>query len=1113
LYYVSVDGAAFVAKTVFPYDITGLTDGLHTVRLVASDLLGTCKDTATASFTVTLTPCIAVAGINTTPATTQTLATNKFDFFNTTVVNGFGWISANSWDFGDGTTSTNTHIYGKTYAAAGTYTVTLVATMSPGGCTSIATQVVTVTAATAANFTVTPNTCGSKVVGFTSTSTGATTYSWNFGDGSPAVTTANPNHTYASDGSYTVTLTINGSVVSTPQTVHVVSNPVVGPIVNAGPSACGNTYTFSNVSTGVNLSYAWTFGGAASTGSTSTTASANRSYSVAGAATVDLVVSADGRCPVSATQISFTSVVGGGSPVAGVTIAAASVPAATSKSVNNTSTNATLYAVSIDGGAFTAQTVFPYDITGLSNGAHTVRLVAAAAGWTCKDTATASFTVTTTTCVAVAGFNVSPSSSQPLGTNKFDFFNTTQHNGFGWITDYDWDFGDGTQDLTNTFVYGKTYASVGTYTVTLTAVSSTGCTSTYSSTVTVTPSASASFTYTPNTCGSLAIAFNSSGSVSASSYLWNFGDGNTSTSANPTHTYAAAGSYTVTLTINGTTTSAPQTVVVAATPTAATITPTVSSCGNVYTYTGSATGSGITYTWAFSNLTGTGATTGAAVTRTYSAAGTDNVTLTATSGACSATATLSGHAVLQVGAIIDANLSITAANGCNGTRTVNHTSTGATSYEVSVDGGAYVVNTVFPYDITGLAAGAHTVALKAINGLCSDIETVSFNVGSVTAAFTATPGSCNSTVAFTNTTTTTFGTPTYAWTFPTGTPSTSTATSPSTDYGSSGTKSATLVATLDNGCSTSVTNSAIAVVGSGGPVASFNSSMIVGGGCNTGVQFTSTSTGATTYTWNYGDGTVSVNSSNPTIFHAYSSVGTYNVTLTASNGTCSSTSATTPVVVTATGNAVPEAAFNIINRPAVQCITGNRYDFFNTTQLNGWGWVPTYSWDFGDGTTSTATMAYGKTYATAGTYTVTLTAVSNLGCSATATMDVTVNGLPCAGMIAGTTPGNYDGPNTYGAATTIASGVEESADISNKVGLYPNPTRGNFRLTIENVKGNKATITIVDMLGREVYQHNYNILGTEYIDINDLNLAEGKYNLVLRSNSDQVARKSFAVIK
>jgi hypothetical protein len=51
------------------------------------------------------------------------------------------------------------------------------------------------------------------------------------------------------------------------------------------------------------------------------------------------------------------------------------------------------------------------------------------------------------------------------------------------------------------------------------------------------------------------------------------------------------------------------------------------------------------------------------------------------------------------------------------------------------------------------------------------------------------------------------------------------------------------------------------------------------------------------------------------------------------------------------------------------------------------------------------------------------------------------------------------------------------------------------------------------MLGREVYQHNYNILGTEYIDINDLNLAEGKYNLVLRSNSDQVARKSFAVIK
>jgi PKD repeat protein len=550
-------------------------------------------------------------------------------------------------------------------------------------------------------------------------------------------------------------------------------------------------------------------------------------------------------------------------------------------------------------------------------------------------------------CLAVAGFYTSNGpTTRSLNNNSFDFFNTTYVNGFGWITSYTWDFGDGTTS-TNTHIYAKTYSAAGTYNITLTAVLSTGCTTTYSSTVTVTPSTSASFVYTPNTCGSFNVAFNSSASQLATSYIWNFGDGNPSTLANPSHAYATAGSYAVTLTINGNI-STTQSVIVVATPTAAVITPTLSSCGNVYTYTGSATGTGITYSWAFSNINGTGATTGAVVTRTYNATGIDNITLTATSGACATSVVLNNYAVLQAG-------------------------------------------------------GA-------------------------------------------------------------------------------------------------------------GPVASFTSTMVSSGGCNTGVQFTSTSTGATTYTWNYGDGTVSVNSSNPSVFHAYAATGTYTPTLTASNGSCSSTSSAL-VVVTAIGNTIPEAAFTITNRPAIQCITGNRYDFFNTTQLNGWGWVPTYYWNFGDGTNSTNTHIYGKTYSSAGTYTVTVTAVSNLGCSATASMNVTVNAIPCAGMVVGTAPGAYEGSNTFGMASTMASGFEESADISNKVGLYPNPTTGNFRLTLENVKGNKATIKIIDMLGREVYLHHYSIAGVEHIDIQDLDLAEGKYNLILESSSNQMARKFFVVIR
>jgi PKD repeat protein len=45
---------------------------------------------------------------------------------------------------------------------------------------------------------------------FTNQSTNAVTYSWNFGDASPANNTANPSHVYSINGTYTVTLTVTG---------------------------------------------------------------------------------------------------------------------------------------------------------------------------------------------------------------------------------------------------------------------------------------------------------------------------------------------------------------------------------------------------------------------------------------------------------------------------------------------------------------------------------------------------------------------------------------------------------------------------------------------------------------------------------------------------------------------------------------------------------------------------------------------------------------------------------------------------------------------------------------------------------------------------------------
>ena len=58
-----------------------------------------------------------------------------------------------------------------------------------------------------ANFTNAIDEVNPLKVTFTNTSTHATKYAWDFGDGTPIVTTTSPQHTYTKAGTYTVTLT------------------------------------------------------------------------------------------------------------------------------------------------------------------------------------------------------------------------------------------------------------------------------------------------------------------------------------------------------------------------------------------------------------------------------------------------------------------------------------------------------------------------------------------------------------------------------------------------------------------------------------------------------------------------------------------------------------------------------------------------------------------------------------------------------------------------------------------------------------------------------------------------------------------------------------------
>lgn len=135
----------------------------------------------------------------------------------------------------------------------------------------------------------------------------------------------------------------------------------------------------------------------------------------------------------------------------------------------------------------------------------------------------------------------------------------------------------------------------------------------------------------------------------------------------------------------------------------------------------------------------------------------------------------------------------------------------------------------------------------------------------------------------------------------------------------------------------------------------------------------------TSYAWNFGDPPSLGNnvSSLPNPTHVYGP-GTYTVTLTISNGTCSVTQTKTFTI-----NPYPSAAFTL---PSVGCVNT---DIPMSATVNGL----TYLWAFGDSATS-ALQTTSHAYATPGIYTVLLTVTNAQGCTDTLSHSITINPAP-----------------------------------------------------------------------------------------------------------------------
>ncbi len=229
--------------------------------------------------------------------------------------------------------------------------------------------------------------------------------------------------------------------------------------------------------------------------------------------------------------------------------------------------------------------------------------------------------------------------------------------------------------------------------------------------------------------------------------------------------------------------------------------------------------------------------------------------------------------------------------------------------------------------------------------------------------------------------------------------------------------------------------------GGGNCVANFSNSI----SGNT-ASFTDISTGSpTVWSWDFGDGSTS-NSQNPS--HTYANAGTYNVCLSIwdNNGTCQSSWC--DALVIGGGSGTCQAAFTA--QPDSMPVFGTGWQFTNLSTGN----YNTSLWDFGDGTTSTATNPF-HTYSSSGTYvvclTITLAQVGAILCTSTTcdTLNTTTTGpglYRLGGMVI--TANNFADAATVYLITLdslLLTAVDSQATVQGSYG-FMNVPAGNYRV-------------------------------------------------------------------
>lgn len=871
--------------------------------------------------------------------------------------------------------------------------------------------------------------CEGGNVTFTQSSLGdMLTYAWNFGNGNTSTLASPSAQTYATPGTYTVTLTVTGFCGVSTASATVTVNPVpVAPTVPPATICSGTSTTLTAIAPGG--TYQWY------------NAAAGGSLLQTGPSYTTPVLSATTTYYVQATSLGCTG------PRTAVTVTVVPIPVApTVLPATICSGNTATLTATAPGGTYEWYTAAAGGALVNTGSTFTTPVLSATTTYYVQSTSGACTGPRTAVTVTVnpipAAPVVAPTSICEGGTATL---NATSPGGT-----YEWfDLAAGGTLLNTGSSYTTPVLSVTTTYYVQSTVS--GCTGPRSSvTVTVNPIPIADIVPDVNSgCAGLIVNFNNNSTLGGT-YSWSFAGGNPISSvlySPPPITFTGSGNNMVILTVNvsGCIQKDTSFINIAPLPVPAfTLTPNAGCSPVVVSVTNtSAVTAGDTYSWDFDNGINSGLQN--PPFQTYTSTGVDSVyniqLLISAANGCSDSIS---HAVAVHPNPIAAFTSSDDTVCANTAIAFTNSSTGASTFAWSF--GDAATSVILSPTHTYPLPGNYNVQLIASSSFsCEDTAQATIIVDSVpVAAFSGSTECLGFATTFTNNSTGSIIN--YDWNFGDGSPA-ATVASPVHVYPSSGTYNVTLTVTNIFGCSNSITHSVIVNLV---PVAAFfNSTACLG----QPTSFTDQTSGTPiSWSWDFGDGTALNNSQNPS--HNYSAAGSYNVTLISFGGSgCSDTT-----MHSITVNPIPTANFLSAD------VCTNDTMFFNSTSL---GAPTTFTWVFGDGTTNNLNdLSPEHVYSTAGNYNVMLTAGYASGCTNSITIPVTSYPLTVPGFTSSTPCQNV---STIFTDATANSPVQWNWDfgdgsagssIQNPVHTYASPGTYNVLLVTQNAFGCRDSVSL-----------------------------------------------------